>query len=73
MERYERIKLLIDKLITDEEFRRSFLAAPEKVAAEEGWDLTAQEIALLKSAEDLEELAEEIEQRISKSACMVTP
>lgn len=63
----EAVQAVIGKAVTDSEFREALFANPEEVL--EGYDLTEDEIAALKSidAETIESFAGALDERISKA------
>jgi hypothetical protein len=62
----EAVQQIIGKAVTDAEFRNTLFADPNK--ALEGYDLTEQEIAGLKTldAETMDTMAGNLDERISK-------
>lgn len=58
----EELERLIGRAVLDPEFRERLLVDPEKAIQEEGFDLTPEEVDLVKSVdkEKAETLAEEI-------------
>ena len=67
------VEMLIGRLITDEQFRREFLADPERTLAElceRGWDLSRTEIAALVSTDGAvwARAAEGLDPRLQKAS-----
>jgi hypothetical protein len=65
----ERLQDLVARLLGEEDFRRSFFAAPEATLQRAGIRLSAAEMAALRSMEpeDLEEWASDLDERVSKA------
>jgi len=68
---FEGLKAVIERMVTDEEFKKAILANPEQALNASGYEVNAEELLALKNlkGEDLEGLTPElIDERLSKSA-----
>jgi len=68
---FEGLKAVVERMVTDDEFKKAILENPEEALSAGGYEVSAEELFALKNlkAEDLEGLTPElIDERLSKSA-----
>lgn len=65
------VDALIDKAISDPEFRTQLFDDPVKAVSEYGFNLTDEQLTALSSMnkEELRSLAEDLDERLSKGCC----
>lgn len=70
----EKFEELVEKVISDEEFRKEFFQDPEKILDKYKIEISKEELEKLKSIGDAksDELSKELSERISKSCSWQT-
>jgi len=67
---FEGLKTVVERMVTDDEFKKAILENPEEALSAGGYEVSAEELLALKNlkVEDLEGLTPElIDERLSKS------
>ncbi len=66
------LEQLLGRALTDEEFRAQLFDDPQQAARDVGYELTAQQLATLKSI-DMQTVAENLDQRLLKRSQHAAP